>query len=106
MNSTVLFESLGLISSTCVEPLSWLVAAQIRDILKYIKKKKKYWNHYYNNADLIENYYKCNAMYLDCENFEAMNLNCESYVAMYMDAENYVAMNLDHENYAAINIDY
>ena len=43
MNSTDLFESLGPISKTCVEPLSWLAATQIRDILKY---KKKDWNHY------------------------------------------------------------
>ena len=57
MNSTALFESLGPISKTCVEPLSWLVATQIRDIPKYKKKKKKkYWNHYYNDAELIENY--------------------------------------------------
>ena len=41
MNSIALFESLGPISKTCVEPLSWLVATQIRDIPKYIKKKKK-----------------------------------------------------------------
>ena len=34
MNFTALFESLGPIYNTCVEPLSWLVAAQIRDILK------------------------------------------------------------------------
>ena len=54
MNSTALFDSLGPISKTCVELLRWLVAAQIRDNLKY--KKKNYWNHYYNDAELIENY--------------------------------------------------
>ena len=54
MNSIALFESLGPISKMCVEPLSWLVATQIRDIPKY--KKKNYWHQYYNDAELIENY--------------------------------------------------
>ena len=56
MNSTALFESLGPIYNTCVELLSSLVAAQIRNILQYIYIKKNYWNHYYNDAELIENY--------------------------------------------------
>ena len=36
MNSTALFESLGPISKTFVEQLTWLVATEIRDIPKYI----------------------------------------------------------------------
>ena len=40
MNSTALFESLGPISKTRVEALSWLFATQIRNIPKYKKKSQ------------------------------------------------------------------